>query len=67
MPVEITRKFKQKKTRWVSAKVDPDVDEQIWLIIKRAGQTRSEFLQDAITDRLVYLQGYFDDKGTSDV
>tara|TARA_B000000532_G_C18795159_1_gene374442 strand:+ start:507 stop:710 length:204 start_codon:yes stop_codon:yes gene_type:complete len=67
MPVEITRKFKQKRTRWVSAKVDPEVDEEIWLITKRAAQTRSEFLQDAITDRLIYLQGLFNEKDGGDV
>ena len=62
MPVEITRKYKPKTSRVVSARVSWNVDEEIWNITRQVGQTRAEFMQDAIADRLLYLQGYLNDK-----
>ena len=46
----------------MSARVSWNVDEEIWNITRQIGQTRAEFMQDAIADRLTYLQGYVDDK-----
>lgn len=66
MPVEITQK-KKPKNFVVQTRVDEDVYAEIKRIIFAVGQSQQMFLLDAIADRLLYLQGYLNDKEDGDV
>ena len=61
MPVEITKKRKPRNYP-VTAKVDADAYAEIKRVCRAVGQSHTMFLLDAIADRLLYLQGYLDDK-----
>ena len=66
MPVEITKKRKPRNYP-VTAKVDADVYAEIKRVCRAVGQSHPMFFLDAIADRLLYLQGYLDDKEGGDV
>ena len=66
MPVEVTKK-KKPRNFCMNAKVDADVYAEIKRITHAVRQSQSLFLQDAIADRLAYLQGYLNDKEDNNV
>jgi len=61
MPVEITQK-KKPRNFVVQTRVDEDAYAEIKRITFAVGQSQQMFLKDAIADRLLYLQGYLNDK-----
>ncbi len=58
--VELTKKIK--KDGQVLLRIEKSVVDRINEISTKVGQNRADLIRDAIEDRLIYLQGYLNDK-----
>ena len=58
--VKLTKKIK--KDGQVLLRIEKSVVDRINEISTKVGQNRADLIRDAIEDRLIYLQGYLNDK-----